>query len=92
MSLGLGAQAYERRYMAAMEDSEWTLTDDSAILCRAEHPIPRFGKAIFSQEAGRGLRLELISRLAFKRGNQCRAAQQDNQLERPRDPRRAGPI
>lgn len=68
MSLGLGAQAYERRYMAAMEDSEWTLTDDSAILCRAEHPIPRFGKAIFSQEAGRGLRLELISRLAFKRG------------------------
>ena len=68
ISLCASAQALERRYMASMDDSKWTLTEDSAILCRAEHSIPRFGKAIFTQQAGRGLRLELISQQQFKKG------------------------
>ncbi len=68
MSLCASAQALERRYMASMDDSKWTLTEDSVILCRAEHLIPRFGKAVFTQESGRGLRLELISQHPFKQG------------------------
>lgn len=68
MSLCASAQAFERRYMASMDDSKWTLTEDSAIVCRAEHPIPRFGKAVFTQEAGRGLHLQLISHHQFKKG------------------------
>ncbi len=68
MSLCAAAQALERRYMASMEDSSWELTQDSPINCQAIHSISRFGKAIFTQEAGRGLRLELISRHKFARG------------------------
>jgi outer membrane protein OmpA-like peptidoglycan-associated protein len=62
------AQALERRYLASMEDSQWKLTANSTTLCRIEHQIPRFGSAVFSQQAGRGLRLELISRRKFKQG------------------------
>jgi outer membrane protein OmpA-like peptidoglycan-associated protein len=68
MSLCASAQALERRYMATMDDSKWTLTENSSIICRLEHSIPRFGKAVFTQEAGRGLKLELLSRHEFKRG------------------------
>lgn len=68
MSLSGAAQALERRYMASMDDSSWELTQDSPISCQAIHSIPRFGKAIFTQEAGRGLRLEMISRHRFARG------------------------
>jgi outer membrane protein OmpA-like peptidoglycan-associated protein len=68
MSLCAAAQALERRYMASMDDSSWELTLDSPISCQAVHSIPRFGKAIFTQQAGRGLHLELISRHKFARG------------------------
>lgn len=68
MSLCTAAQALERRYMASMDDSSWDLTLDSATSCQAVHSIPRFGKAVFTQQAGRGLRLELISRHKFARG------------------------
>ena len=44
------------------------MVDNSALICRVEHIIPRFGSAVLTQEAGRGLRLELISRHQFKRG------------------------
>ena len=40
----------------------------SNFLFEVEHIIPRFGRAVFTQEAGRGLRLELLSRHKFKRG------------------------
>jgi sodium-type flagellar protein MotY len=62
------AQALERRYLASIEDSQWKLTANSTTLCRIEHQIPRFGSAVFSQQAGRGLRLELVSRRKFKQG------------------------
>ena len=68
ISLCASAQALERRYMASMDDSGWDLTQDSVTSCQAVHSIPRFGKAVFTQEAGRGLRLELISRHRFARG------------------------
>ncbi len=68
MSLSCAALALERRYMASMDDSSWELTQDSPIGCQAVHSIPRFGKAVFTQEAGRGLRLELISRHRFAKG------------------------
>ena len=47
---------------------KWKLTVSSTTLCRIEHQIPRFGSAVFSQQAGRGLRLELVSRRKFKQG------------------------
>ena len=62
------AQALERRYQASMDVSQWTLTQDSPIGCRIEHPIPRFGRAVFTQEAGRGLRLELDTSHRFAKG------------------------
>lgn len=68
LSLSAGAQATERRYLASMDESRWILTDSSNLICRMEHPIPRFGKVIFTQEAGRGLQLELRSSHAFAKG------------------------
>lgn len=68
MSLCANVQALERHYLATMDDSNWTLTENSSIICRIEHAIPRFGKVVFTQEAGRGLKLELLSRHQFKRG------------------------
>lgn len=62
------SQARERHYLASMEDSSWELTENSAIVCRAEHSIPRFGKAVFTQEAGRGLRLQLLAQHKFSKG------------------------
>jgi outer membrane protein OmpA-like peptidoglycan-associated protein len=68
LSLSANAQALERRYLASMDVSRWTLTENSLTRCRIEHPIPRFGSAIFTQEAGRGLRLELNSQRRFEKG------------------------
>ncbi|MCP4980535.1 MAG: OmpA family protein [Gammaproteobacteria bacterium] len=62
------AQALERQYLASMEASTWTLTENSLIRCRIEHQIPRFGVAVFSQEAGRALQLELRSKHKFSKG------------------------
>lgn len=61
-------QALERRYLASMDTSKWTLTQNSVTSCEIEHQIPRFGSAIFTQEAGRGLRLELNTQYRFVKG------------------------
>ena len=61
-------QALERRYQASMDASRWSLTQDSPLGCRIEHQIPRFGRAVFTQEAGRGLRLELDTSQRFAKG------------------------
>ncbi len=68
MAFAASAQALERRYLAPMDESRWTLTDSSSVLCRMEHSIPRFGKVVFTQQAGRGLKLELISTHRFEKG------------------------
>ncbi len=62
------AAALERRYLASLEESHWTLTDDSRTLCRLEHSIPRFGKAAFVRESGRAMRLEISTQHRFVRG------------------------
>jgi outer membrane protein OmpA-like peptidoglycan-associated protein len=48
-----------RLYVSPMETSRWELTTDSVLRCEIEHDIPRFGKAVFYQESGRGLKLEI---------------------------------
>lgn len=68
LALSASAHALERHYQASMDESSWSLTASSSTICRIEHPIPRFGSAIFTQEAGRGLQLELNSRHHFKKG------------------------
>ena len=68
LALGGSARALERQYLASMDESSWVLTDDSPIICRMEHRIPRFGRVVFTQEAGRSLQLELLSSHRFKKG------------------------
>lgn len=60
--------AIERRYIAPIEESKWTVTTASRLHCEMEHVIPYFGKAIFSRESGRNLRLKLITDQAFSNG------------------------
>lgn len=62
------AQALERRYLASIDSSQWKLTENTTTRCRIEHQIPRFGSAVFTQESGRGLQLELVTRHKFKQG------------------------
>lgn len=62
------SSAVERRYLAPIEESKWAITSDSRLLCELEHVIPYFGKAIFSREAGRGLRLKLVTEQRFSGG------------------------
>ncbi|MFT4650123.1 MAG: outer membrane protein OmpA-like peptidoglycan-associated protein [Polaribacter sp.] len=59
------SNAIARRYLAPMEESKWTMTSESRLRCEMEHVIPFFGKAIFSREAGRKLRLELVTEQRF---------------------------
>ena len=56
------------RYVASLDDSNWVLTESSATLCRMEHVIPRFGRAIFEQEAARPVSLRLETGQRFDRG------------------------
>lgn len=60
--------AAERRYMAPMEESRWKMTVTSGVYCEMEHEVPRFGKAVFSQEAGRKLQLKLVTHERFMSG------------------------
>ena len=62
------AFAIERRYLAPMEESLWKMTTATAVYCEMEHVIPRFGKAIFYQSAGRDLKLRLVTHQRFKSG------------------------
>lgn len=62
------SNAIERRYLAPMEESKWAMTSTSRLLCEMEHIIPYFGKAVFSREAGRKLRLKLITEQRFNDG------------------------
>lgn len=68
LTLCVSAQAAERRYLASMDESRWIVTDSNNLICRMEHPIPRFGRVVFTQEAGRGLRLDLRTSHAFDKG------------------------
>ena len=60
--------AMERKYLAPMEDSFWKMTVATPLHCEMEHEIPRFGKAVFYQSAGRRLQLKLVTHQYFKSG------------------------
>ncbi|BFL83455.1 flagellar protein MotY [Shewanella baltica] len=42
-----------RHYVASLSDSQWRVSENSPIVCRLEHDIPSYGKAIFTSEAGK---------------------------------------
>ena len=62
------SMAMERKYIAPMEESYWKMTVATRLHCEMEHEIPRFGKAVFSQSAGRNLQLKLVTHQRFKSG------------------------
>lgn len=47
-----------RQYSATIEQSSWQLSANTPLLCQLEHPIPNFGKAVFSSVAGKDLNLD----------------------------------
>ena len=57
----------ERQYKAPLHTAEWKVTEQSAVYCQLEHQIPYFGKAVFSQEAGRNLKLRLVTNRRFEK-------------------------
>lgn len=59
------SNAIERRYLASMEESKWTMTSATPLHCELEHVIPQFGKVVFFREAGRKLRLRLVTEQRF---------------------------
>jgi outer membrane protein OmpA-like peptidoglycan-associated protein len=65
---GSESNAIERRYLAPMEESQWVMTSESRLRCEMEHVIPYFGKAVFSRDAGRKLRLKLVTDQRFSQG------------------------
>lgn len=59
--------ATDRIYISPMEDSLWSISEDSVLRCEMEHSIPRFGKAVFYQESGRDLKLKVVSSHRYKK-------------------------
>ena len=62
------SNSIERQYLAPMEESKWTMTSVTRLRCEMEHIIPQFGKAVFWREAGRKLRLKLVTEQRFGEG------------------------
>ncbi|MBO1518668.1 OmpA family protein [Oceanisphaera sp. DM8] len=58
LTLSAGAWAQPQAYLANLDQSLWRLTSDSAIECRLEHPIPRFGTGAFISRASKNINLE----------------------------------
>ncbi|WP_281213896.1 flagellar protein MotY [Shewanella insulae] len=53
LSLATTAQAELRHYVASLEQSSWRLSGNTPIICRLEHEIPAYGKAVFTSRAGK---------------------------------------
>lgn len=58
VSLAVAAPSQWRQYSATIEQSSWQLSTNTPLLCQLEHPIPNFGKAVFSSVAGKDLNLD----------------------------------
>ncbi len=65
---GPALAAAPKRHVASLDESSWVLSEASATLCRLEHVIPRFGRAVFEQEAARPVRLRLETSRRFAKG------------------------
>ena len=57
-ALSLPANGMMRRYSATIEQSSWSLVQNSATSCVLEHQIPRFGKVNFSSVANKNINLD----------------------------------
>jgi outer membrane protein OmpA-like peptidoglycan-associated protein len=57
-SLAVAAPSQWRQYSATIDQSSWQLSTNTPLLCQLEHPIPNFGKAVFSSVAGKDLNLD----------------------------------
>nr|WP_110456213.1 OmpA family protein [Shewanella algidipiscicola] len=55
LSLGMSLTAHGelRHYVASLEQSQWRISDNTPIVCRLEHDIPSYGKAVFTSYAGK---------------------------------------
>ncbi|ACA87014.1 flagellar protein MotY [Shewanella woodyi] len=51
--LPLTGSAELRHYVASLDQSEWKLSGNTPIMCRLEHDIPAYGKAVFTSTAGK---------------------------------------
>ncbi|QSX35788.1 flagellar protein MotY [Shewanella sedimentimangrovi] len=51
------ASAELRHYVANLDESQWRLSAASPIMCRLEHDIPAYGKAVFTSQASKELNL-----------------------------------
>ncbi|GIU35767.1 OmpA family protein [Shewanella schlegeliana] len=47
------ANAELRQYVASLEESQWRLSGNNPVMCRLEHDIPAYGKAVFTSRAGK---------------------------------------
>ena len=54
----LQANAGIRQYRAGIENSTWTLSENSRLQCTLSHQIPRYGEAKFYSEASRKMNME----------------------------------
>ncbi|WP_373317413.1 flagellar protein MotY [Shewanella algidipiscicola] len=51
--MSLTAHGELRHYVASLEQSQWRISDNTPIVCRLEHDIPSYGKAVFTSYAGK---------------------------------------
>ncbi|MGS0727480.1 flagellar protein MotY, partial [Shewanella sp. 0m-11] len=51
--LPFSANADLRQYVASLEESQWRLSGNNPVMCRLEHDIPSYGKAVFTSYAGK---------------------------------------
>ena len=54
----LHAEAGLRQYSATLDQSTWSLTQNSPLVCELNHPVPQFGEAFFRSVAGKELNMQ----------------------------------
>lgn len=58
--LPIAVSANLREYSASIENSEWSLGEQTRLICELKHPIPGYGTASFVTEASKQLNLEFV--------------------------------
>lgn len=47
------SEAASRQYGGGLDNSTWAMTSDTRLQCQLTHPIPNYGKAVFTSAAGK---------------------------------------
>ncbi|MFT5790458.1 MAG: outer membrane protein OmpA-like peptidoglycan-associated protein [Shewanella sp.] len=47
------ASADLKQYVASLDESQWRVSGNNPVMCRLEHDIPAYGKAVFTSIAGK---------------------------------------